>query len=85
VIHLVEILDICPGCGNCARKGVCPTNAIAIHNGKAVIGQGCIDCGLCIPVCPIGVIVKTESEPKSIVSEERKEEEHAAEQTGTGV
>ncbi|WP_369414690.1 4Fe-4S dicluster domain-containing protein [Collibacillus ludicampi] len=79
MIHLVEILDICPGCGKCVRKGVCPTDAITIQKGKAVIGQGCIDCGLCIPVCPIGVIVKTEPEAKSIVQVERKEEEHAAE------
>lgn len=35
---------------------MCPTGAISISGGKAVIGQGCIDCGLCIPACPIGLI-----------------------------
>lgn len=43
--------DKCKGCTNCMRK--CPTEAIRIVNGKAVIDdEKCINCGECIRVCP---------------------------------
>ncbi|KLU66304.1 electron transport complex subunit RsxB [Desulfosporosinus acididurans] len=61
----VTILKHCPGCGKCVRPGVCPTNAIAINDGKAVIGEGCIECGLCISACPIGLI-KAEKKPAEV-------------------
>ena len=44
-VHLSE--DLCKGC---IKR--CPTEAIRVHNGKAVIKKEfCIDCGECIRIC----------------------------------
>ena len=43
--------DACKGCINCIKY--CPTQAIRVHNGKAIItDKFCIDCGRCIRYCP---------------------------------
>ena len=52
VTHSVTLdADKCKGCINCIKR--CPTEAIRVRNGKAVImSDRCIDCGECIRVCP---------------------------------
>ena len=41
----------CKGCTNCIKG--CPTEAIRVRAGKAVIlAEKCIDCGECIRTCP---------------------------------
>ena len=41
----------CLGCTICIKS--CPTQAIRVRDGKAIIiDDKCIDCGECIKVCP---------------------------------
>ncbi len=41
----------CKGCTTCIKN--CPTEAIRVRSGKAIIlNERCIDCGKCIQVCP---------------------------------
>ncbi len=43
--------ESCKGCTNCIKR--CPTEAIRVRDGKAVIiEERCIDCGECIRACP---------------------------------
>jgi len=58
--------DKCKGCINCIKR--CPTEAIRVRNGKAVImSDHCIDCGECIRVCP-NHAKKAISDPLSILN-----------------
>jgi NAD-dependent dihydropyrimidine dehydrogenase PreA subunit len=56
-ILLPEIdTDACTGCGDCVA--VCPTGALAMTGGKAVMARPelCIYDGECEPVCTVGAI-----------------------------
>lgn len=44
--------DRCIGCTHCMQ--VCPTEAIRVRDGLAVInGERCVDCGNCMRACPV--------------------------------
>lgn len=47
--------EVCMGCTHCIGK--CPTGALRIRDGKAVIHENwCVDCAECMKVCPVGAI-----------------------------
>ena len=49
------VSEKCKGHRTCLRN--CPTEAIRVRNGKAVFSEElCIDCGICINVCPSGAV-----------------------------
>lgn len=44
-------LELCDGCATCVDT--CPTAAIEVKEGKAVVDEdNCADCGACEPECP---------------------------------
>ena len=60
------VLDKCRGHMACMRH--CPTEAIRVRGGKAVISEElCVDCGTCLSVCPEGAIVPI-SDPVAEIS-----------------
>ena len=50
--HSVTLIkEKCKGCTACIKQ--CPTEAIRVRSGRAIIiAEKCIDCGQCIRVCP---------------------------------
>ncbi len=58
--------DRCNGCVHCMR--VCPTEAIRVVAGRAVIESNkCIDCGSCFRVCPTRAIKVEQDDLSSIL------------------
>jgi iron only hydrogenase large subunit-like protein len=55
--HALQIKEsLCIGCSHC--MDVCPTEAIRVRNGKALlIDNKCVDCGECFRVCPVSAII----------------------------
>ncbi len=51
--------DICRGCKKCAVADSCPTKAVTVVDGKAVIDASkCTSCGVCVGKCPFGAVPK---------------------------
>lgn len=55
--HALRVVDdLCTGCTHCMT--VCPTEAIRVREGKAVISEDrCVDCGNCCKACPVSAIL----------------------------
>lgn len=51
--------DLCRGCTKCTISECCPSKAVSIENGKALIDyKKCLNCGVCIGKCPFGAFPK---------------------------
>ena len=52
----------CNGCGTCLE--FCPTGAIGLVGGTAVVDQKeCHSCGICLQACPVGAITEVPAVP----------------------
>ena len=50
---------LCHGCKKCSVFENCPSRAVSMMNGKAVIdGDKCTNCGVCVGKCPFGAVPK---------------------------
>ncbi|MGN1099381.1 MAG: 4Fe-4S binding protein [Christensenellales bacterium] len=51
--------ELCRGCKKCAVAENCPTKAVTVADGKAVIDESkCTNCGVCVGKCPFGAVPK---------------------------
>ena len=51
--------ELCRGCKKCAVAESCPTKAVSVINGKALIdADKCTHCGVCVGKCPFGAVPK---------------------------
>ena len=56
--------EICKGCKKCAVAEACPSKAVSMKDGKAVVDKSvCTSCGVCVGKCPFGA---TPREAKSL-------------------
>ena len=56
--------DKCRGCKVCAVSIGCPSGAVTVSDGKALVDSGkCTKCGVCVGKCPLGAFPK---EAKSV-------------------
>ena len=61
----------CIGCTICVQSKKCPTDAIEMKNGRAVIDPTkCIHCGICAKQCPVAAINEIEIVDSSEAVEE---------------
>jgi dissimilatory sulfite reductase (desulfoviridin) alpha/beta subunit len=50
---------LCHGCKKCLIAENCPSKAVSVMDGKAVIDEGkCTKCGVCVGKCPFGAAPK---------------------------
>ncbi len=48
-------IETCTGCETCVES--CPSEAIKVEDGKAIIDAGeCVDCGVCVDECSVEAI-----------------------------
>ena len=51
--------ELCRGCKKCLVAEGCPSKAVTVAEGKAVIdGDKCTHCGVCVGKCPFGAVPK---------------------------
>ena len=51
--------EICRGCKKCAIAENCPSKAVSMEDGKAMVDQSkCTKCGVCVGKCPFGAVPK---------------------------
>ena len=48
--------ELCRGCKICAVEKACPSKASHVENGKLVIGENCLSCGVCTGKCPFNAV-----------------------------
>lgn len=53
------LADKCSACGKCVAS--CPVEAVSLVEKKAVISADCVDCRVCLRVCPEGACVEEPS------------------------
>ena len=44
----------CVGCGKCVKD--CVASSLYLADGKAKLREGCIECGHCLAICPVGAV-----------------------------
>ncbi|MFC1914402.1 ferredoxin family protein [Chloroflexota bacterium] len=55
--HIKVATDICESCSDKPCLYVCPVQNYTLQDGKlSFIWQGCVECGACRIVCPLGAI-----------------------------
>ena len=48
--------ELCRGCKICAVEKACPSKAAHVENGKLVIGENCLSCGVFTGKCPFNAV-----------------------------
>ena len=48
--------ELCRGCKICAVEKACPSKAAHVENGKLVISENCLSCGVCTGKCPFNAV-----------------------------